>query len=172
MDALNINAAHTRCTHICSSRVISHFTHAYLCMYLRRLKNYGMWCDPTLDVHGQTPARSQQLWLTMVKWFLFRNVLSAYMLPNVQVGRQLLFFALANPNPFIGTGAGALSQAFPSKPQSRRKWRRRSIVENRGWVHMWTAKPSRNRICQGSQGDLYLFHIVKVTHTYVYILII
>ena len=34
-----------------------------------------------------------------------------------------------------------------------------------GEMHMWTAKPSRDGICQGSQGDLSrFFYIVKVAH--------
>ena len=53
-------------------------------------------------MHGQTTARSPRLWLTMMKWFLFLNVLLAYTLPNAQVGQQLPFFWPCKSKPMRG----------------------------------------------------------------------
>ena len=67
------------------------------CMHIkpRRLPNWWQLCERTLDVHDHNLERRPHLLLTLTKWCLFLNALSAFMLRSVHrvPGRKKHFFS-------------------------------------------------------------------------------
>ena len=61
----------------------------------RRLPNWWQLCERTLDVHDHNLERRPHLLLTLTKWCLFLNALSAFMLRSVHrvPGRKKHFFS-------------------------------------------------------------------------------